>query len=378
MHPIFILAIQWLSFAASEGLKDILQGHNSSHPVYRRSPISSTCPFSCKLPSCSCGLSTPGGLRPEQTPQFVLLSFDDAVNDLNKEFYERLFSGRSNPNGCGITATFYVSHEWTDYGQVQDLYSQGHEIASHTITHSHPTSFDQDRWAKEVVGQAELLVQLGNVDPSDVKGMRAPFLQTGGDAMFSVLSQFGFWYDSSLTSSRTSPALWPYTLDLSPPHSCAIPPCPTGSHPGLWEIPMTHMEDGKGGSCPMLDGCFYDEDVDSIQRMLTRNFLRHYTSNKAPFPMFYHAAWFRLRPHREEALFKFLDSILELPDVYFVTSQQLLQWVRSPSPLSNPQPALACPVRNIPPCGDRKVECAYGGRKFYSCADACPANYPWL
>jgi len=378
MQSMFFLAIQCLSFVTSEGDGDILQGHNSSHSVYRRSPLSSTCPFSCMLPACSCGLSPPGGLLPEQTPQFVLLSFDDAVNDLNKEFYERLFSGRSNPNGCGITATFYISHEWTDYGQVQDLYSQGHEIASHTITHSHPTSFDQDRWAKEVVGQAELLVQLGNVDPSDVKGMRAPFLQTGGDAMFSVLSQFEFWYDSSLTSSRTSPALWPYTLDLSPPHSCAIPPCPTGSHPGLWEIPMTHMEDGKGGSCPMLDGCFYDEDVDSIQRMLTRNFLRHYTSNKAPFPMFYHAAWFRLRPHREEALFKFLDSILELPDVYFVTSQQLLQWVRSPSPLSNPHPALACPVRNIPPCGDRKVECAYGGRKFYSCADACPAKYPWL
>ena len=39
----------------------------------------------------------------------------------------------------------------------------------------------------------------------------------------------------------------------------------------------------------MLDGCQYDEDIESIQRMLTRNFLRHYTdSNKAPFPMYEH------------------------------------------------------------------------------------------
>ena len=59
----------------------------------------------------------------------------------------------------------------------------------------------------------------------------------------------------------------------------------------------------------MLDGCRYEEDVESIQRMLTRNFLNHYSGNKAPFPMFYHAAWFRARPHREEALVKFLDSI---------------------------------------------------------------------
>ena len=262
---------------------------------------------------------------------------------------------------------------------MQDLYSQGHEVASHTITHSHPSAFDQDRWAKEVVGQAELMVQLGNVDSKDVRGMRAPFLQTGGDLMFSVLSQFGFLYNSSLTSTVTPPALWPYTLDYNPPHSCSIPPCPTGSHPGVWEIPMTHMEDSRGGKCPMLDGCTYDEDVDSIQRMLTKNFLRHYTSNKAPFPMFYHAAWFKLRPHREEALFKFVDSILELPDVYFVTSQQLLEWVRYPTPLPSPQPSLACPPRNIPPCGESgKQKCSYGGRTFSTCAADCPADYPWL
>ncbi len=33
--------------------------------------------------------------------------------------YEDLFTGeRRNPNGCPIAATFFVSHEWTDYGQV--------------------------------------------------------------------------------------------------------------------------------------------------------------------------------------------------------------------------------------------------------------------
>ena len=28
-----------------------------------------------------------------------------------------------------------VSHEWTDYGHVQNMYSDGHEIASHSISH---------------------------------------------------------------------------------------------------------------------------------------------------------------------------------------------------------------------------------------------------
>lgn len=65
----------------------------------------------------------------------VLITFDDAVNDLNKDYYEELFErGRTNPNGCNISATFYVSHEWTDYGQVQSLYADGHEMASHTVS----------------------------------------------------------------------------------------------------------------------------------------------------------------------------------------------------------------------------------------------------
>lgn len=76
-----------------------------------------------------------GGIPVERTPQIVLLTFDDAVNDLNKPLYTDLFeNGRKNPNGCPITATFYVSHEWTDYSQVQNLYVDGHEMASHTIS----------------------------------------------------------------------------------------------------------------------------------------------------------------------------------------------------------------------------------------------------
>lgn len=65
----------------------------------------------------------------------VLITFDDAVNDLNKDYYKEIFEKeRTNPNGCPISGTFYVSHEWTDYGQVQSLYADGHEMASHTIS----------------------------------------------------------------------------------------------------------------------------------------------------------------------------------------------------------------------------------------------------
>lgn len=90
----------------------------------------------CRLPDCNCGGSSiPGGYRPENIPQMVMITFDDAINDLNYDIYDEIFnSGRKNPNGCPLLGTFYVSHEWTDYGQVQSLYSRGHEMASHGIT----------------------------------------------------------------------------------------------------------------------------------------------------------------------------------------------------------------------------------------------------
>lgn len=66
----------------------------------------------------------------------MLITFDDAVSTLNINLYEELFNNdtRKNPNGCPIRATFYVSHEWTNYGMIQDLYADGHELASHTIS----------------------------------------------------------------------------------------------------------------------------------------------------------------------------------------------------------------------------------------------------
>ena len=66
-------------------------------------------PSYCRLPDCFCGGSRiPGGLKKENTPQFVLLTFDDAVNGLNKEFFKDLFKNRLNPNGCPIKVTTYM------------------------------------------------------------------------------------------------------------------------------------------------------------------------------------------------------------------------------------------------------------------------------
>lgn len=112
-----------------------LQNKNPSHDTYEPD-ITTFCIHSKtknQKPHRMCMLT--GDLPVEDVPQIVLLTFDDSVNDLNKQLYSDLFGkGRINPNGCPISATFYVSHEWTDYSQVQNLYSDGHEMASHTVS----------------------------------------------------------------------------------------------------------------------------------------------------------------------------------------------------------------------------------------------------
>ena len=76
-------------------------------------------------------------MTPSDVPQMILITFDDAVNDENWELYqETLFPpSKKNPNGCPISGTFYISHEYTNYAMIQKMNNRGHEIAVHSITH---------------------------------------------------------------------------------------------------------------------------------------------------------------------------------------------------------------------------------------------------
>ena len=75
-------------------------------------------------------------------PQMVFLTFDDAVTDENHHVYDRVLENRVNPNGCNISVTFYVTHDWanlahygTNYQLVNKYFNKGNEIASHSVTY---------------------------------------------------------------------------------------------------------------------------------------------------------------------------------------------------------------------------------------------------
>lgn len=98
--------------------------------------------------------------------------------------------------------------------------------------------------------------------------------------MFKMLWDTNFTYDSSMPIYENRPPSWPYTLDYKLFHDCMIPPCPTRSYPGLWEVPMVMWQDLNGGRCSMGDACSNPPTPDGVYKMLIKNFERHYTTNR--------------------------------------------------------------------------------------------------
>lgn len=91
----------------------------------------------CILPDCRCSqtfLNDEWLDEIEQIPQLVVLTFDDAVTVDNSFYIEEAINGRLNPDNCSAAATFFISHEYTDYSAVHKHWANGHEIALHSIS----------------------------------------------------------------------------------------------------------------------------------------------------------------------------------------------------------------------------------------------------
>merc|ERR1711942_282122 len=360
----------------------------------------------CQLPECFCsGIKVPKDLPAETIPQFVMLTFDDSINPNVAEFYDKLFKDRKNPNGCPIRGTFYVTHEWNDYWLTKKLYSEGHEIADHSITHETTKAFkdaDIDRWTKEICGMKKILEIFGQIRAEDVKGFRAPYLQPGGDDMFEAMARCGVTYDTSMPAAENNPPIWPHTLDYKSSQACKIPPCPEYSHKGQWEVPMVYYHDQQNppSHCAMIDACRDNGTKKSAYELLLNNFLRHYLTNRAPFPMFMHAGWFTVNPYRWEALNDFIETVLSQPDVYFVTVTDVLKWIKNPVACEEEvtvDKQRTCKLealkdwgckskRHDPVCQksqrqncvlSRNVYNTTAERRFSTCFE-CPTTYPWL
>lgn len=332
----------------------------------------------CKAPLCICpSTQPPAGLKPEEIPQIVMITFDDSVAGHNIKMYRRLFNTTlKNPNFCPIQGTFFVSdapgkqNVPTSYDKVEELYERGHELASHSITHKFPmiwwNNASKYQYIKEFVGERTNMVEQANVDEEEIVGMRVPFLQNGGDNQFQMLAENQFLYDSSLVTgpysledfTKTLP-YFPYTLHVPPePELCDVWPgnCPRKSYPGLWEVPLNRMyaQEPYGTACSMADDEGCKDGPTSIQntfKYLKTNFDLFYNRNRAPFGVFLHSSWFTGETkHTLAGLEEFIHHVVKMPDVWVITVKQAVEWMKNPTTLEN--------INDFQPWRNSKMSCA--------------------
>lgn len=141
------------------------------------------------------------------------------------------------------------------------------------------------------------------------------------------------------------------------------------------------MIDWRGGRCSMVDACSHPATEDAVFDDLLKNFNRHYKSNKAPFGLYFHSAWFNTQ-HYRKAFMRFIDHIGANTDVYFVTKWQLIQWMQWPTPLSKMKSfaPFQCNDSSRKQCLRPKVCNASfrDGPRYLKTCQKCPKTYPWV
>lgn len=281
----------------------------------------------------------PGELSREEIPQFIFVTFDDAVNPAIYEMIGRI-SEHQHADGSPVGFTFFVSTHYTDYYLVHQLHAAGHEIGTHTITHSTGADTDFLTWVREIEGCREALHRLAGIPLEEISGFRAPYLKYN-PATYEALHALGFDYSTSVSeplgkhSLSPSEMIWPYTLHDGLQQTTWTGTGPTSSLPNLMEIPLWLLFE--------RDGNFHPEEMDpsgtreSLVQLFKDNFLDRYNGNRVPLGIWLHAApWLGSpsTPQKDnvEALNEFLAWALEKPNVWVVGMSKAVDWMRNPLP----------------------------------------------
>jgi len=267
----------------------------------------------CSLPRCNCdSTKTPVNFlkyhRKDEIPQLVVLTIDDDRLDIKSyQAYKRLLDNSS------IRVTFFVSdsHNETSYCLTRNLYENNNEIAISTVNYTCPRKFcSADR---------------------DFKGWN-----------------YLVWLDQILNMR--------YEIK-SPLNNEG----PSGTFPGLWELPVptyVNYDNDESECVRIVEGqCKIDKTVNGIARFFRQHFLRAYYQNRAPIVIHLNSDWLKefvtiaetelipnigfaniekrkiIHERKEyrnlDGLIKFIEKTLENnKDVYFVTAQQAIDWVR--------------------------------------------------
>ncbi|KAJ2944846.1 hypothetical protein O0L34_g1740 [Tuta absoluta] len=346
----------------------------------------------CKLPACRCSSAgTPGGLSAKDIPQFVTVTFEDAVDSMALDNFKTFLYNRKNSNGCPAGITFFQTHEYTNYQAINELYNQGFEIGLHSMAHRQNQKYWQDAsydvLVQQFADQKKQMATFANIPADAIKGIRIPDLQLSGNNSYQMIKNNNLEYDSSWATSDPDSKLWPYTLDYASTQDCPRGPCPSASLPGVWVAPLVPWKDLSGKACLMINDCqnapdFYEQD--DWYNFILSNFERHYKNSRTPFGIYAHDYFLTTYPAVQGAISKFLDEVSKMQDAFVVNISDVIEWVKNPVSVSDYKnkgcnkvsaascKASSCEYDNAAENADKE------SHEMQICSNSCPKVFPWL
>lgn len=333
--------------------------------------------------------SPPGGITVEETPQFVVLGFDDNRYIDGMQWVMDLLEGKKNPAGKGNPSTFdgqpiktafyFTSNaimpnqaDAADVAYKADLLklwkravANGHEVANHTHTHETAAGHSKEQWVKEIRDCTANLTQILGIPASEIWGFRTPYLDFG-KGTFDAIAETGLLYEATVTHQgdyNKRQHVWPYTLHRGFNERSIAPA--GWVYPGVWEIPVYTTSVDITGHPPVtgFDSSIltqaYGNQFDVMLRM-GLDYRLTAMGNRAPYTVGLHSdtysaenasAKIHYDPRmdlatRKKALSDFIDYALSKPNVRFISAKQLISWMRKPIGLSNitPVDAVRAPI----------------------------------
>ncbi len=282
---------------------------------------------------------TPGGFTRNETPQFILVTFDDGITPFAESLIQPVVGTLRNPDGSKAPITYFVTRPYTVTSLARQRYLEGNELANHTETHNTGFQTTAADWWWNLTEMNRYLVDTVGMASNQIAGFRAPDLEMN-DAAWADLKTLEFTYDASLTETVENPPdistgldslVWPHTLDQGSGTSCTSGGCPDSLLPGLWSIPLWEFYDSLWNVWGAMDPAAGYDSV--FQDILNYDFQMRYNGNRCPFGLFMHAGQLGIESRRK-ILTAFLVEKLKLPDVWMITMRGLIEWLRNPVPVS--------------------------------------------
>lgn len=295
-----------------------------------------------------------GKVEPHVTEQYVLISFDGCVDieswrawtafadkhpRLRLTFFvsgtcflteERrtLYQGPGSEPGKARIRFGGTQPELVErVACMNALFRSGHEIASHAVGHLDGASWSPAEWLAEFETYDRLLEGfaanngLGAEDglafgPSDIQGFRAPFLSIG-PGLDAALAARQYRYDASMAGRAGD---WPMK-----------------NRDGIWKFKLASIPLRGYRRTPLsMDYNLFIvqsqenpeifEDLEDLEERVVEAYLqyfkRNYVTDRAPLHIGHHFTDYRGLVYRK-ALMRFIESLIDRPDVTFCTYAQL-------------------------------------------------------